>query len=139
MHGRLKSNKIRRRASFWENGLLVLIGVFAFVLAGNLHGRGIPQKWGTAILGTLIPFGFVIYAFRQRLLRWSFWGALTICLFAHLLILWIFFQYVLSSINRFSILLWLPVMLIEVFVLLIVVKRIEEKLTGKHETIKMSL
>ena len=77
MHGKLKSNKIRRRAFYWETELLVLIGAFAFVLAGNLHGRGLPQKWATAILGTVIPFGFVIYAFRERLSRSSFWWALT--------------------------------------------------------------
>lgn len=132
----MSRNEIKRRGSFWENALLVLIGVFAFVLAGNLHDRGIPQKWGTAILGTLIPFGFVIFAFRQRLFRWSFWGSLAICLTVHVLVVWTFFQYFLNSIERFSILLWLPVMLIEAFVLLVVVKRIEEKFTGQHETMK---
>jgi hypothetical protein len=52
---------------------------------------------------------------------------------------WVFFQYVLYGVARFSILFWYPVMLVEVFVLLIAVKRIHDKLTGTHETIKLSL
>ncbi|PYU17979.1 MAG: hypothetical protein DMG32_26805 [Acidobacteria bacterium] len=137
MHGRLKRNKIRMRASFWENALLVLIGVFAFVLAGSLDERGIPQRWGTAIVGTLLTFGLVIFACRPRLLRWSFWAALAICLAVHVLAIWAFFEYVLKNFKRFSILLWLPVMLTEVVVLLIVVNRVEKKLSGKHETIEL--
>ena len=138
MHGKLKSGKIKRRASFWENGLLVLIGLFAFVLAGNLHARGVPPKWGTAILGTLIPFGFVTFAFRRRLLRWSFWASLAICLVFHTLALWMFFEYALKNVERLTILLWLPAMLIEVFVLLIVMKRLEEKFSGKHESVQLT-
>src|SRR6202140_3498665 len=92
MYGKLSRKKIKRRSSFWENTLLVLFGVFAFVLAGDLHDNGIPQKWGTAVLGTLIPFGFVIFAFRERLLRWSFWGSLGICLTIHILVIWAFFE-----------------------------------------------
>ena len=41
--------------------------------------------------------------------------------------------------DRFSILFWYPVMLVEVFVFLIAVKRIHDKLTGTHETMKLSL
>ena len=40
--------------------------------------------------------------------------------------------------DRFSILFWYPIMLAEIFALLIAVKRIHDKLTGKHETIKLS-
>jgi|ERR1700686_49737 len=139
MYGKLSRKKIKRRSSFWENTLLVLFGVFAFVLAGDLHDNGIPQKWGTAVLGTLIPFGFVIFAFRERLLRWSFWGSLGICLTIHILVIWAFFEYVLDGVGRFSILFWLPVMLIEMFLLLVVVKRIEETFTGRHETMKFDI
>lgn len=138
MQGKLNRDKIKRR-SLWENATLVLIAVFAFILAGNLHAKGISQKWGTAILGTVIPFGFVIFALRQRLFRWSFWASLAICLTAHTLVIWTFFHYVLNSVERFSILLWFPVMLIEAFVLLVVVKRIEEKFTGQHETITLDI
>jgi len=108
------------------------------MVANNLHDRGIPQKWGTAILGTLIPFGFVIFAFRQRLLRWSFWASLAICLIFHVLALWALFEHGLHNVERFSILLWFPVMLIEMVVLLIVVKRLEQKFSGKQETMRLT-
>jgi len=139
MYGKLKGKKIKRRASFWQTVLLALIVVFSCLLAGSLRGRGIAQNWTTAILATLITFGFVIYAFRERLLRWSFWVSLSACLAAHIAAVWVLLHYVLYNFGRFSILLWYPIMLVEVFVLLIAVKRIEEKLTGKHETIKLSI
>jgi hypothetical protein len=139
MHGKLKGDKRKRRASLWEYALLLLIGVFAFMLAGDLHDRGIPHKWATAILGTIVPFGFVVYVCRRMLNRLAFWAAISICLGAHIIATWIFFQYVLCGVDRFSILFWYPIMLGEIFALLIAVKRIHDKLTGKRETIKLSL
>jgi hypothetical protein len=53
---------------------MLLVVVFAFLLASDLHNRGINQKWGTAIIGTIITFGFVVYACRQMLGRWAFLG-----------------------------------------------------------------
>jgi hypothetical protein len=139
MHGKLKRRKLNRLRSFWETGLLILIGIFTYVLVRSLRHHGIPDKWGTATLGTLIPFCFVVFVNRRRLNRWPFWSSLTTCLILHALLVWAIFQYVLSGIQRFSILLWYPFMLVEAFILLIAVKRIEEKLTGEHETIKVSL
>jgi hypothetical protein len=137
MHGKLKRNGVKRRASIVENVLIILTGAFAFLLARNFHSGGVPQKWATALLGTLITFGFIVYAFRQRLLRWSFWASLTIGFSLHALVIFIFFQYFLNTVARFSILFWLPIMLVEVFVLLIVVKKIEEKLIGQHITMTL--
>ncbi len=51
----------------------------------------------------------------------------------------VFFQHVLFSFQRFSILFWLPVMLIEALVLLVAVKRLAEKFTGRHETMKLDI
>lgn len=121
----------------WENAILVLIGASAFVLAGNAHARGIQQKWTTALFGTLVPFCLAIFLHR-RSLRWPFWFSLTICLGVHLTAVWVIFQFVLASITNFSILFWLPVMLIEAFILLVAVKKLENKLTGKSETVKLS-
>jgi hypothetical protein len=139
MYGKLKGKKIKKHISFWETVLLVLIGVFTYWLAGDLGDKGIAQKWATATMATLITFGFVINAYRERLFRWSFWVSLTTCLVVHVLVVWFFFQYVLFEARRFSILFWYPFMLVEVLALLIVVKRIEEKLTGEHETIKLRM
>lgn len=114
------------------------MGVFAFMTAGELHNRGIAHRWATAILGTAVTFGIVIYFCRRMWTRLAFWAAIGICLTAHTIVIWFFFQYVLSGVDQFSILFWYPVMLAEVFVLLIAVKRIHDKLTGTRETIKLS-
>jgi CDP-diglyceride synthetase len=117
MHRKLKGESRRRHTSFGEYVLLILIGVFAFMTAGELHNRGIPHKWATAIMGTLVTFGIVIYLCRRMWNRWAFWAAISICLAAHTIVTWVFFQYVLYGANRFSILFWYPVMLVEVFAL----------------------
>jgi hypothetical protein len=111
--------------------------VSAFFVALSADSRGIPRKWVTALFATLIPFGQVIYT-RRRNLRWPFWFAFATCLSVHLVIVWVFFQFVLADFKNFGILLWLPVMSAEIFVLLIAIKRIEKRVFGKNETIKLS-
>jgi hypothetical protein len=137
MHGKLKRGKIRRQVSITNWAITVVAALLTFVLAAGADSRGIPKKWVTAAMGTLGSFSFVVYAYRQRLLQWSFWASLSICLAVHGLAVWAFFQYVLIDFQTLSIWFWFPVMLIEAFVLLIVVKRIEEKFTGRHETIRL--
>jgi hypothetical protein len=60
--------------------------------------------------------------------------SLSICLAIHSLAIWAIFQYVLVDFQSVSIWLWFPVMLIETVVLLVAVKRIEEKFASDHET-----
>jgi hypothetical protein len=57
----------------------------------------------------------------------------------HAVVVGMFFQYVLADVRTFSIWFWYPVMVAEMFVLIIAVKRIEEKITGRRETVKLSL
>ncbi len=98
--------------------MTLVAALVTFVLLLAAHNRDIPKKWVTATMGTLGPFSFVIYAYRGRLLRLSFWASLAICLGVHIVVIWIFFQYVLISFQAFSIWLWFPVMLIEALPLL---------------------
>jgi peptidoglycan/LPS O-acetylase OafA/YrhL len=121
--------QVKRKASLWETGLLVLIGVFSFSLASGFSGRGIAQKWATATLATLIIFGTVVYFARKRIARWPFWTAIGICFLCHSLLVWIVFHSVLSGTDRFSILFWYPIMLVEIVTLLIVENRIEKLLS----------
>jgi hypothetical protein len=139
MHGRLKRNKVRRRNVITNWTITIVAVVLTFVVDSITDSRGMARKWVTAIMGTLGSFSFVIYAYRGRLLRWSFWVSLAICLGVHSVVVWAFFQYLLINFQSFSIWFWLPVMFIEAIVLLVAVKRIEEKFTGQHETIKLSL
>jgi hypothetical protein len=136
MHA-INREKIKRHASFGESVMLAIIGVFAYFVASSFSDKGIPEKWATAVVASAIVFGFVIYARRHTALRWSFWVSLAICLVVHTVLVWAFLHYVLLRVKRLSILFWIPVMLVETFVLFIAIKRIETKLTGRHETIKL--
>lgn len=136
MHGKLRRNRLKMRRSLWENAVLVLTAITVFALAVAAHERGIAQKWVTAFFGTAFPFAFVTYLRRESLRR-PFWVSLAICLTVHCITIAVVFRYVLSHFQTFSPLLWYPVMMVEVFVLLIAVKRIEDKLTDTHEIVRL--
>lgn len=136
MHEQL-TRQNRKRLLTRENFGIVIGAFVALALVTITDRRGLPHKWHTAIFGTIVPFGFVMSRFRMRWNRLSFWAALTICLAIHTVAIWIFFQYVLLNAQTFGLLLWLPVAFVEGFVLLVVVKRVEEKLTGKNEGYKL--
>jgi len=129
--------KKRKHLLTWENFGIVIGALVALALVTITDRRGMPHKWHTAIFGTIVPFGFVMSRFRMRWNRLSFWAALTICLAIHTAAIWIFFQYVLSNAQTIGLLLWLPLAFIEAFALLVVVKRLEEKLTGKYESLRL--
>jgi hypothetical protein len=98
---------------------------------------GIPEKWATALMGSLLTFGGVLYAFRTHLKRWSFWLSFLIAVAAHVAATFVLMSYIFRGVQRISIFLWYPGAFAEAILLLIVVKRIEEKFTGKHEIIKL--
>src|ERR1700730_3741839 len=62
--------------------------------------------------------------------RWSFWTSVAICLSLHLIGIGIFFEYGLMNVSRLAWGRWLPLAAVEAVALLVVVKQIEEKLTG---------
>ena len=58
---------------------------------------------------------------------WTFWTALIICLLVHCALIFVFFQFVLRDFAGFNPLLWTPVMVPEIFALLIVIGKLEKK------------
>jgi hypothetical protein len=138
MPSKSKRQELKRRGSFREYAFLFAFGVVGFVLAGAAHQRGIARKWVTALLGTMLTFGFVIHAHRGRLLRSSVWVSLAICMAAHVLAIGIVFKYFLGIFSDFSPLLWFPVAFLEIWILLIATKRIQTRLTGQRETIRLN-
>lgn len=81
----------------------------------------------------------LFYACRRLLARWGFWVAICICFGTHLIAIWVVFHVLASGVERFSILLWFPIMLVEVFFFLIVVKRIHDRLSGNREKIELRM
>jgi hypothetical protein len=82
---------------------------------------------GNAVHVLLCP-----YACREILRRLSFWLSFLICFLIHTIVLFIFFKYILSDWQSLCIWLRLPVVLAEIFVLLIVIKRMEDLLQGER-------
>jgi peptidoglycan/LPS O-acetylase OafA/YrhL len=133
-------HKTRRRASIREWFVLVLAGLAAFWLLGVFHDKGISPKWLTAIMGTLFPFGALIYGHRHWLTRWTFWIAVLVSLVVHCILILAIFQYVLKRFTHFSPLLWAPIMIVEFLALLVVIAKIENALSGNRDrkTIRIS-
>ena len=121
-----------------ENVGIALAVAISIALYFVARRNGMPQKWHAAIIGTTAPFLVAVLSYRLRWSRWSFWASVAICLAVHTLAVWIFFQYVLLNVRYVGTLFWYPVALVETFVLLVAVKRVEESLTGKQERIRAS-
>jgi|SRR6185437_5023350 len=114
-----------------ENIIVGLCMVATLALLILADRNGLPQKWHTAIFGTVAPFGFVVATYPRRWGTWSFWAAFSICFAVHLLAVWILFQYVILGVAP-GWALWTPIAFVECFVLLVAVRRIENRLLGKH-------
>jgi ABC-type iron transport system FetAB permease component len=138
MYGKRKGSRIRRSIAFENWSITFCAAALTLLLLIAAEKRSIPPKWVTATIGTVAPFTFVIYVYRRRLLRWSFWVALSICLLIHTVTVAVIFRYVLNDFQSFSIWLWFPIMLSEVFALLIAVKKMGETLTGKRDTTRLT-
>jgi len=132
MHGKSGIERIQGRKSIGTVAILVLTGVSGYFLADRADYEGIPRKWITALFATLIPFAFVLHSFRERFFRWSFWTAFCFCLSIHLLAICSLLQYVRSNIRTISRILCYPVMLFEIFVLLIAIKRADQALANER-------
>jgi hypothetical protein len=137
MHEQLRE-RIKKRSAIRETLSIIAMVAVALGIGIVFQRRGMPQKWHAAILGTIVPFGSVMMGVRVAWSRWSFWASLVVCLAFHVAAIWIFFHYVLASVQHFGTLYWFPVAFLEIFVLMIAVKRVEEKLTGKRQYYRWS-
>jgi peptidoglycan/LPS O-acetylase OafA/YrhL len=133
-------HRVKRRTSFGEVVVLLLFGLAAFWLIRVSRDQDIPLKWVTALIGTAVSFGLVVYLHRKWLTRRTFWTAFLICLLAHCVAVFVFFQFVLRDVSRLSPLLWSPVMIFETFGLLIAIAKIENKfgLDRKDKPIRLT-
>jgi hypothetical protein len=122
---------VKKRFLNRENFILGLCGAAMLALVLIADHNGLPQKWHTAIFGTVAPFCIVLMCYPLRWRRWSFWVAFAICLVVHLVAIWVLFQYLILGVAP-GWLLWTPIAFVESFLLLVTIKLIENKLLGKH-------
>ncbi len=135
VHAMIREQRAQQRKSdaAWERAGTAAALILALALAVVFDNRGMPQKWHTAIFGTVVPFMTVIMILRWRWPDWSTWVSVAICLAFHSVAIWAFFRYVILGAYGPGMLLWYPVALVEVFVLIAVVKPVAELLTGRKE------
>lgn len=119
-----------------DNVAAAVVAVLALILAIIMDGRGMPQKWHAAIMLILLPPAMTIMGYRLWWARLSFWISLTICLVVHTLAVWVFFQYALGNV-RIGTLFVIPFALVEAVILIIAVKKVSDKLTGEHKTVRL--
>ena len=132
MVSELTKEEGKNTSSVREVWVLLLVGVITFFLIGEFHDRWISQKWITTIVGTLVPFGLVLYGNRGSLWRGTLWASLAICLVAHAALMGFTIVYVFRQVAAFSILWWSPVMVLEFFALVFAVRKLEKKFAGNE-------
>jgi hypothetical protein len=120
-----------KRSSLGDNILIFLGAVVAVAAVTIADNNGMPQKWHAAVVGTIVPFLVEVWLCRMRWTYWSFWAAFSICLAVHLAATWILFEYILLNVRTIPLLAWFPVVFIEVFVLFVVVQRLDDKFAGR--------
>lgn len=113
-----------------------MAAALALILAIIMDRIGMPQKWHAAIMLTLLPFLMAILGYRLWWARLSFWIALTICFGVHTLAIWVFFQYALGNV-RIGTLFVYPFAIVDTIIIIVGVKKVSDKLTGKHEKVRL--
>jgi hypothetical protein len=89
---------------------MCLVALMGAVLLRKLH---LPQKWGAAFIGTLVPFWGIASIFQSRWSHVSFWTALAGCFVAHIGLIWYVFAIVMRNIDTVGLLVWIPIAMFE--------------------------
>jgi len=89
---------------------------------------GVAQKWDVAVVGTLVPFWYIATIFRERWSFMSLWASFSFWLVIHLLIITFVFNVLLGHVSRVGMLLWVPIIMIEIVPLYALVDVLERKL-----------
>jgi hypothetical protein len=135
MHGRVSQIKKRVRAS--DNIVLLITVLIAIGIVSWMVYFNVPQKWHAAACWTLVPFCAVVPTYRRYWSSWRFWAALTICLFAHLGIMWLIFARGLASVTQIGTIYVIPFELVEAFVLLVAITILMRALGQKDKWIRL--
>ena len=106
----------------------VLVTLAAAVIALLL---GAPDKWLAAIFATVVTFGGLISYFKPRWASGLFWKIIAGALIIHLLLIWLIFAVVLRQRTDVGLVVCIPFIVLEYFLLCYVVRFLGQKLTGR--------
>jgi hypothetical protein len=128
MHGTLATRR-KKRSALLENVLILVVAAVALLTVRIADRSGLPQKWHSAVLGTVVPFLVNAWFYRARWSRGPFWTSWLLCLLGHIALTWFFLQHVLANVMRIPLIVSYPVVLLESFALLVLVHKLERKLS----------
>jgi hypothetical protein len=104
----------KSRADRWEQTITVVITLAASVVA---IAAGAPDKWLTAIFCTVVTFSGMISYFKRSWRSKRFWAIIGGAFLMHSLLAWVVFGIVLRQRDDVGLLVCLPGILLECFVL----------------------
>ena len=88
---------------------------------------GAPDKWLTAIFVTVVTFGGMISFYRSRWPSREFWVIISGAFVVHLILVWLIFGVVLRQRADVGLIVCLPAILLECFILYHAVRFLENK------------
>ena len=111
-------------ATFGDTAVAWFVAAIGLAAAFVLDTKGQPQKWHAAIMWTGCAFGSVVLISRAKWMSWRFWLSWTICLTAHIFLMWVIFEKALNRVRLGTLYVVFPA-LIESLLLMGIISRIE--------------
>jgi uncharacterized membrane protein len=113
------SNKKKSDVSLGEQVIACTITMIAAIIARAL---GAPDKWLAAIFVTVVTFAGMLSYFRESWASKQFWTIMACAFLLHLLLIWMIFRVALRRKEDIGLLICLPGILLECFLLYHAVK-----------------
>jgi hypothetical protein len=108
------SRKTKSKVSLSEQLIACSVTMIAAVIAGVV---GAPDKWLAAIFVTVVTFAGMISYFRKSWPSKQFWAIMTAAFLIHLILVWVIFGVLLRQREDVGLLVCLPGILLECFLL----------------------
>jgi hypothetical protein len=121
------SNKKKSDVGLREQLIACTITMIAAIIAGVL---GAPDKWLAGIFITVVTFAGMLSYFRKSWASKQFWTIMGCAFLFHLLLIWVIFGVVLRRKEDIGLLICLPGILLECFLLYHAVKLLQRRTEG---------
>lgn len=117
------NKKHKPRANIWEQVIIVSVTLTAALIVGAL---GASDKWLTGIFDTVVTFGGMLSFFRPRWSSKRFWAIIAVALSIHVVLVWLILGIGLRQRSDVGLLVCVPIILLECFVLYHAVRLLDD-------------
>lgn len=128
---------VKKGGAIRENLIIAVALVLTLSFAVVMDHFGMPQKWHAAEAWTAVPFTTVVVILYRYWKQWRFWLSITVCLVAHIGLMWLIFGRFLADVKWIGTIYVVPFEFIEIFVLVVVVGMLMRKLGYKAKYIRI--